>query len=98
VRQGLRLMLFGLATVLVSALALVRFISGTLYGVTPYDPWTFLPAPALVLLAALLACCTPVWRAAHIQPVEALRSSNAACPRLPMSRHPSIPVRTPSAE
>lgn len=34
----------------------------------------FLAAPALVLMAALLACNTPVWRAAHIQPVEALRS------------------------
>jgi predicted permease len=74
VRQGLRLVLLGLATGLAAALALVRFISGTLYGVAPYDPWTFLAAPALVLLAALLACCTPAWRAAHIQPVEALRS------------------------
>jgi predicted permease len=74
VRQGLRLVLIGLATGLVSALALVRFLSSALYGVRPYDPWTFLAAPVLVLLAALLACCTPAWRAAHIEPVEALRS------------------------
>jgi ABC-type lipoprotein release transport system permease subunit len=53
---------------------LVRFLAGILYGVSPYDPWTFVAAPALVLLAALIACSAPAWRAAHIEPVEALRS------------------------
>jgi ABC-type lipoprotein release transport system permease subunit len=52
----------------------VRFLAGILYGVSPYDPWTFVAAPALVLLAALIACSSPAWRAAHIEPVEALRS------------------------
>jgi ABC-type lipoprotein release transport system permease subunit len=42
--------------------------------VSPYDPWTFVAAPALVLLAALIACSVPAWRAAHIEPIEALRS------------------------
>jgi predicted permease len=74
VHQGLRLVLLGLAAGIVAALVLVRFVSSALYGVRPYDPWTFLAAPALVLLAALIACCTPAWRAAHIQPIEALRS------------------------
>ncbi len=74
VRQGLRLVLIGLAFGLAAAFILVRFLAGVLYGVSPYDPWTFVTAPALVLLAALVACSAPAWRAAHIEPVEALRS------------------------
>jgi ABC-type antimicrobial peptide transport system permease subunit len=74
VRQGLRLVFIGLALGLAAAFMLVRFLASVLYGVSPYDPWTFVAAPALVLLAALGACCVPAWRAAHIEPIEALRS------------------------
>jgi ABC-type antimicrobial peptide transport system permease subunit len=74
VRQGIRLVLIGLALGLAAAFVLVRFLAGVLYRVSPYDPWTFVAAPALVLLAALIACSAPAWRAAHIEPVEALRS------------------------
>jgi ABC-type antimicrobial peptide transport system permease subunit len=74
VRQGLRLVLIGLALGLAAAFLLVRFLAGALYDVSPYDPWTFAAAPALVLLAALIACSAPAWRAAHIDPIEALRS------------------------
>ncbi len=74
VRQGIRLVLVGLALGLAAAFVSVRFLAGVLYGVSPYDPWTFVAAPALVLLAALIACSAPAWHAAHIEPVEALRS------------------------
>jgi putative ABC transport system permease protein len=74
VRQGLRLVLIGLTLGLAAAFLLVRFLAGVLYDVSPYDPWTFAAAPALVLLAALIACSAPAWRAAHIDPIEALRS------------------------
>jgi ABC-type antimicrobial peptide transport system permease subunit len=74
VRQGLRLVLIGLALGLAAAFLLVRFLADVLYDVSPYDPWTFAAAPALVLLAALIACSAPAWRAAHIDPIEALRS------------------------
>jgi predicted permease len=74
VRQGIRLVLVGLALGIAAAFVLVRFLAGVLYRVSPYDPWTFVAAPALVLLAALIACSAPAWHAAHIEPVEALRS------------------------
>jgi predicted permease len=74
VRQGLRLVLVGLTLGLAAAFLLVRFLAGVLYDVSPHDPWTFAAAPALVLLAALIACSAPAWRAAHIDPIEALRS------------------------
>jgi putative ABC transport system permease protein len=73
-RQGLRLVLTGLVFGLAAALGLVRFLASALYGVRPYDPWTFVIAPLLVMLAALIACSAPAWRAAHIEPAEALRS------------------------
>jgi predicted permease len=73
-RQGLRLVLIGLVFGLAAALGLVRFLATALYGVRPYDPWTFVIAPLLVMLAALIACSAPAWRAAHIEPAEALRS------------------------
>jgi predicted permease len=74
VRQGLRLVFMGLAFGLFAAFILVRFLAGVLFGVSPYDPWTFVAAPVLVVLAALIACSAPAWRAAHIEPIEALRS------------------------
>jgi predicted permease len=73
-RQGLRLVFTGLALGLIAAFALVRLLASALYGVRSYDPWTFLATPFLVVLAALLACVVPAWHAAHIEPVEALRS------------------------
>jgi len=38
------------------------------------DPVTFLTAPALLTLVALLACLAPAVRALRVDPVAALRS------------------------
>jgi putative ABC transport system permease protein len=74
VRQGLQLVLAGLIIGIAVAFAGVRFLAGMLYGVRPYDPWTFLAAPLLTMLAAIVACCVPAWHAAHIEPMRALRA------------------------
>jgi predicted permease len=74
VNQGLRVVIIGLVLGLAASFVLVHFVSSALYGVQPYDPWTFLAAPVLVVLAALVACGVPAWRTAHIDPIEALRS------------------------
>jgi predicted permease len=74
VRQGLRLVLAGLIVGLCAAFAGVRLLAGMLYGIRTYDPWTFIAAPLLVILAALIACCAPAWHAAHIEPMKALRT------------------------
>jgi ABC-type lipoprotein release transport system permease subunit len=42
--------------------------------VRTYDPVTFVGAPILLLLSALVACGAPAWYAAHIEPNEALRA------------------------
>jgi putative ABC transport system permease protein len=63
----------GLALGAVGALALTRLLQAQLFGIQPTDPVTFLAVLTLLLAVALLASWVPAWRAANVQPVEALR-------------------------
>jgi putative ABC transport system permease protein len=72
--QGMRLVLAGLALGIAVALAATRLLVSALYGVHPLDPWTYAATPLLVLAATAIACTAPAWRAAHIDPMEALRA------------------------
>jgi predicted permease len=74
VRQGLSLVLMGLGIGLVGALVLTRVLAGSLYGVKPVDPVTFVGVPALLLVVTVIASLIPGWRALGIEPVTALRS------------------------
>jgi len=73
VKQGLLLVLFGLLIGLPSAFALMRLISGLLFGVTNKDPMTFVSAAVVLSLVGLLACYIPALRATRVDPMEALR-------------------------
>jgi predicted permease len=72
-QQGLALTLIGSAVGLSVALALGRVAASLLYGVSARDPLTFLLAPALLLVIALVACLVPARRAASLDPIRALR-------------------------
>ncbi len=73
-RQGLRLALLGLAVGAALALAVTHLLAGFLYGVSPFDPLTFLGVPALLGLVAMVACWIPARRATRVDPIVALRS------------------------
>src|SRR5205814_9083887 len=59
VMRGLTLVAVGLAIGLVGAVALTRFMSTLLFGVTPNDPLTYGGVAVLLLAAALLASYLP---------------------------------------
>lgn len=71
--QGLALTLAGVALGAAAALALGRFLSSMLFGVTPTDPATFAAVSTLLVAVALAACYRPARRATRIDPIEALR-------------------------
>jgi putative ABC transport system permease protein len=74
VGRGLALTGAGLAIGLGGALMLTRLMSGVLYGVKATDPLTFAAVGSILLGVAALASWIPARRAAHVDPVEALRS------------------------
>ncbi|MCL4851431.1 MAG: FtsX-like permease family protein, partial [Bryobacteraceae bacterium] len=71
--RSLVLMVGGIALGLALNLALTRFVSSLLYGVTATDPVTFGASSALLAAVALLAAYLPARRATRIDPMEALR-------------------------
>jgi putative ABC transport system permease protein len=71
--QGLRLTAIGVVLGGVAAFASTRMIAYMLYQVSPRDPHAFVAALVIMVLAALLACLAPAWRAARTNPVAALR-------------------------
>ena len=74
VRQGMRMVLIGIAIGLLSAAGLTRVMSNMLYGVKPGDSATFLSVAAIITLTALLACLGPALRAALVDPMVSLRN------------------------
>ncbi|HSU94834.1 MAG TPA: ABC transporter permease [Gemmatimonadaceae bacterium] len=73
-RQGLELCVAGLAIGLVAAVALRVAIRPLLYEVSATDPLTFVAVAAVLLLVGTVAAWIPASRAAHLDPVRALRS------------------------
>ncbi len=74
VKQGMRLVLFGVLLGLLVATGFTRLMSHMLYGVKTGDPATFAIVAGAILISALLACIGPGLRAAWIDPIVALRN------------------------
>jgi putative ABC transport system permease protein len=72
-KQGMMLVVVGVAVGLFASWALTRLISGLLYQVSATDPLTFGAIGLLLLAIAFLACYIPARRAMKVDPLKALR-------------------------
>jgi putative ABC transport system permease protein len=72
-RQGVALVLIGLAIGLAGALALTRLMTSLLFRVQATDPITFMLVAAVLIAVSLGACLVPARRAAKVDPIVALR-------------------------
>jgi putative ABC transport system permease protein len=63
----------GIVIGLGGALAVTRFLRTLLFGVSPFDPASFVAVSLVLTTIALLASYIPARRAARVDPVEALR-------------------------
>jgi predicted permease len=72
-RQGMLLVLTGLAIGLMGGLLLTSLMSSLLFHVAPRDPFALAAGAATLVLVSLLACYLPARRAARVDPLIALR-------------------------
>ena len=72
VRDGMRLVVMGLAGGMVTVVALAYVARLLLYGVSPVDPTALLSGAAVILVAALAACVVPALRATRIDALATL--------------------------
>jgi putative ABC transport system permease protein len=73
IRNGLILVLIGVAVGLAGAFALTRLMVTLLFGVTPTDGLTIVVVSVVLIAVALLACFVPAFRATKVDPLVALR-------------------------
>jgi predicted permease len=70
--RGMKLALAGVCLGLIAAGGLTQLMTSVLFGVSPLDPVTLTIVPAMLILAALIACYLPAQRAARADPKTAL--------------------------
>ncbi len=71
--QGLRPVVFGLASGLLAALAVGRLVRSLLFGVSATDQWTLGIITAVLASVAVMACLLPAHGVSRIDPAGVLR-------------------------
>ncbi len=74
-RQGMRLVLLGLAIGVAGAFVLSRLFASLLYETAPSDPPTYLAVALVLGLVAAVACFVPARRATTVDPMVVLRNA-----------------------
>ena len=73
VREGLGMTMAGLGVGLVLSAILTNLLTALLYGISPFDPISFVTGSLVLTVVALLASYLPARRAARVDPLVALR-------------------------
>ena len=73
-RESVVTLSIGIVLGLVLAALTGKLLSGMLYQISPLDPVSFITAPLVLAVAALIATWLPAHRATRIAPTEALRT------------------------
>jgi putative ABC transport system permease protein len=73
-KQGLKLVIWGLVIGLASAFVLTRVMASLLFGISATDPITFAGISLVLLAVAILASYVPALRATKVDPMIALRA------------------------
>ena len=72
-RQGMTLVATGSVIGIGAAVLATRAITTLLFGVSRFDPLTYLGVIALLLGVSVVACWIPAWRASRVDPAVAMR-------------------------
>ncbi len=73
-KDGLRMVLVGMAVGIGSALAISRILKTLLFQVSIYDPLTYIAVPLLLSLVALVAILVPARAGTRVEPAVTLRA------------------------
>jgi ABC-type antimicrobial peptide transport system permease subunit len=72
--EGLLLVGLGLVLGAIASFAATRVLATYLFDTTPTDPITFAAVVVAFMLAGIVACLGPAWRATTVDPMLALRA------------------------
>jgi predicted permease len=72
-RQGMKLVLLGVALGTGAALGVTRVVKSLLFGLSATDPLAYAGVASLLTIVALLACLIPARRATKVDPMVSLR-------------------------
>ena len=73
IRRGLLVAGFGVVLGILGAMAATRMLQSLLFGVSSWDPMTFILTAVLLLGVAVLASLLPAYRASRVHPAMVLR-------------------------
>ena len=72
-RRSMGYLAIGLPAGILGALGVGRLLQSTLVQISPTDPLTLVGIVLLLAVVSLVACLIPAQRAAHLDPMVALR-------------------------